>query len=51
MKKPDPMRGMIYICTKCKTEMPIDEEKSKNGEQYHKRKCKCGSGGRMKFIG
>ena len=51
MKKPDPKLGMIYICKICRKEMPIDTEKSKGGEEYHKKTCTCGSGGEMKFIG
>lgn len=52
MKKPDPMRGMIYICKTCRKEMPIDEKKSKErGELHHKTTCPCGGRGEMKFIG
>jgi len=51
MKKPDPKLGMIYICKKCKVEMPVDEEKSTPNDIHLKNKCVCGSGGEMKFNG
>lgn len=51
MKKPDPKMGMIYICRVCKNEMPVDEEKSKDGVVHLKNKCECGGMGVMKFNG
>lgn len=51
MKKPDDKYKMIQICKVCRVEMPIDQEKSTDKEQYYKKQCDCGSRGEWKFIG
>ncbi len=42
--------GMKYYCRSCDKEMPRDKKKSDKEHVVYKDKCKCGSGGKIKYV-